>query len=537
MEQHKIRLCNNKLDFSESRTSLDSSLANLFYGQQNDIFASNVNNKMISSIWVNFSDNYTVNENLAEINQFGNKNKTLNALSDLTLNEADSRVFNANNNWSKFSSNSNDKLAGLSNFLYRRTENERTELYTTEFVNSIKEAFSQIPKPVRPSPLKNCDCAEIKQDALVKIRDIDFNQQSSSYGRLMQSQFNKNVLSVLSYAEYHRAKANKQTKLFDFYNFILGMAYYWENNAAIMSSKNNYIPKKKQPNPLLRAACLPHVKVVQDWREGNPSESRLPLRNIPTFSAATSAVGDLGLGIISKLLGYIDVGMSYKWGQFQEAAVEYEVCNNCSGIYLDSSINPSNLFTLNKPFLKELDAPFRPHLIPQFVWIDFTLDILNFDSNNPQDYEKKAIKQGIKLMDKYRRQGINERSFYLASLAFARMPKSMQKENSNIWNLVNQHDISENDYLEHVLENDTGVNLGELGISNQRFFRLKSQKKQLKSVQNKVNNLALKAHRNVVDDINELRSITSGTNQTICDLYDKVRIGSVGHLVCEVPAD
>ena len=121
----------NKLDFSESGVSLDLSLANLFYGQQNDIFASNVNNKINSSTWDNFSDNYTVNENLAEINQFGNKNKTLNTLSGLTLNEADSRVFNANNDWSKFSSNSNDKLTGLSNSLYRRAENERTELYTT----------------------------------------------------------------------------------------------------------------------------------------------------------------------------------------------------------------------------------------------------------------------------------------------------------------------------------------------------------------------------------------------------------------------
>ena len=229
--------------------------------------------------------------------------------------------------------------------------------------------------------------------------------------------------------------------------------------------------------------------------------------------------------------------MSYKWGQFQEAAVEYEICNNCSGIFLDSSINPSNLFTLNKPFLKELDSPFKPHLIPQFVWVDFTLDLLNFDSNNPHDYEKKAIKQGIKLMDKYRHQGINERSFYLASLAFARMPKSMQKENSKIWNLVNQHDISKTEFLEHVLETDAGVSLRELGISNQRFFRLKSQKMQFQSVQNEVNNLALKAHRHVVDDINELRSITSSTNQTICDFYDKARIGSVGNLVCDVPAD
>lgn len=521
------------MDFSESGVSLDSSLANLFDSQQNDIFASKVNNKLNYGTW----DNYTANESPAEINQDGNKNKNLNRLSYLTFNKAASQAFNANNNWKKFSSYSNDKLTGLSNSIYRRAEKERAELHTTEFVNSMKEAFSQIPKPVRPSPLKNCDCADINQDALVKTRDIDFDQLSSSYGKLMQSQFNKNVLSVLSYAEYHRAKANKQTKLYDFYNFILGMAYYWENNAATMSSKNNNISKKKQPNPLLRAACLPHVKVVQDWREGNPSESILPLRNIPTFSAATSAVGDLGLGIISKLLGYIDVGMSYKWGQFQEAAVEYEICNNCSGIFLDSSINPSNLFTLNKPFLKELDSPFKPHLIPQFVWVDFTLDLLNFDSNNPHDYEKKAIKQGIKLMDKYRHQGINERSFYLASLAFARMPKSMQKENSKIWNLVNQHDISKTEFLEHVLETDAGVSLRELGISNQRFFRLKSQKMQFQSVQNEVNNLALKAHRHVVDDINELRSITSSTNQTICDFYDKARIGSVGNLVCDVPAD
>ena len=175
------------------------------------------------------------------------------------------------------------------------------------------------------------------------------------------------------------------------------MAYYWEDNAAIMSRKTNYNPKQNKANPQLRAVCLPHVKVVQDWREGKPSESILPLKNIPTFSAATSAVGDLGLGVISKLLGNIDVGMSYKWGQFQEAAVEYQVCNNCSGIFLDSSINPSNLFTLNKPFLKELDTPFKPHLIPQFVWIDFTLDLLNFDSNSPLDYEKKPLRMGLNL--------------------------------------------------------------------------------------------------------------------------------------------
>ena len=248
------------MDFSESGVSLDSSLANLFDSQQNDIFASKVNNKLNSGTW----DNYTANESPAEINQDGNKNKNLNRLSYLTFNKAASQAFNANNNWIKFSSYSNDKLTGLSNSIYRRAEKERAELHTTEFVNSMKEAFSQIPKPVRPSPLKNCDCADINQDALVKTRDIDFDQLSSSYGKLMQSQFNKNVLSVLSYAEYHRAKANKQTKLYDFYNFILGMAYYWENNAATMSSKNNNISKKKQPNPLLRAACLPHVKVVQD---------------------------------------------------------------------------------------------------------------------------------------------------------------------------------------------------------------------------------------------------------------------------------
>ena len=111
-------------------------------------------------------------------------------------------------------------------------------------------------------------------------------------------------------------------------------------------------------------------------------------------------------------------------------------------------------------------------MIPQFLWVDFTLDILNFDSNNPQDHEKKAIKDGIELMDKYRRQAINERSFYLASLAFSRMSKSMQKENRKIWNLVSQHDISKKAFLEHVLETDSGVSLSELGISNQRFFTL-----------------------------------------------------------------
>ena len=129
---------------------------------------------MNSSAWDNFSDNYTVNESPAVINQDGNKNKNLNTLSCLTFNKADSQVLNANNNWKKFSSYSNDKLTGLSNSLYRRAEKERTELHTTEFVNSMKEAFSQIPKPVRPSPLKNCDCADINQDALVKTRDIDF---------------------------------------------------------------------------------------------------------------------------------------------------------------------------------------------------------------------------------------------------------------------------------------------------------------------------------------------------------------------------
>ena len=110
----------------------------------------------------------------------------------------------------------------------------------------------------------------------------------------------------------------------------------------------------------------------------------------------------------------------------------------------------------------------------------------------------------------------------------------MQKENRKIWNLVNQHDISKKAFLEHVLETDSGVSLSELGISNQRFFRLNSQKKQFQSDHNKVNNLALKAHQNVVRDINELGLISSRTNRSICDLYDKAGIGDAGNLVCEV---
>lgn len=140
-------------------------------------------------------------------------------------------------------------------------------------------------------------------------------------------------------------------------------------------------------------------------------------------------------------------------------------------------------------------------------------------------------------MDKYRRQRINERSFYLAGLAFARMLKLMQKENSKIWNLVNQHDNNENEFLEHVLETDSGARLRELGISNQRFFSLKSEKRQSRNDQDKVNNSARKAHHNVVNDIHELRTVKRSTNRSICVLYDKAGIGSADNLVCEVPVD
>lgn len=89
------------------------------------------------------------------------------------------------------------------------------------------------------------------------------------------------------------------------------MASYWEKSAALMSRKTTHRskPEDSRYNPLLRAACLP-IEVVQEWRDGKPSESILPLKDISSFAYATSAVGDLGLGIISKLLGNHYVGLS-----------------------------------------------------------------------------------------------------------------------------------------------------------------------------------------------------------------------------------
>ena len=140
-------------------------------------------------------------------------------------------------------------------------------------------------------------------------------------------------------------------------------------------------------------------------------------------------------------------------------------------------------------------------------------------------------------MDDYTSQRINERSFYLTSLAFSRMPKAMQKKNHDIWKLVNQHDVHENTFFRHVLETEPGVILRQLGISNNKFFRLKSQSMRPQSDSGDIYHLAVKAHDNVVDDMNNLRPITNGTNETICDLYDKAQIGIAKNLVCELPED
>lgn len=117
------------------------------------------------------------------------------------------------------------------------------------------------------------------------------------------------------------------------------------------------------------------------------------------------------------------------------------------------------------------------------------------------------------------------------------MPKPMQKENTQVLNLSNQHDISENSFLEHLLETDSGVILTELGISKPTFFRIMSQKTQLQSHSDEVNDSAIKAHYNVVDNINNSKSIKNKTNKSICHLYDKAGIGPAKDLVCKVPAD
>ena len=87
------------------------------------------------------------------------------------------------------------------------------------------------------------------------------------------------------------------------------------------------------------------------------------------------------------------------------------------------------------------------------------------------------------------------------------------------------------------MKTDSGVILKELGISKPRFFRLMSQKKQLQSDSDEVKDLAIKAHHNVIDDINKSQSINNKTNESICDLYDKAGIGPAKDLVCNVPAD
>ena len=134
---------------------------NFFEIQQDNIFVSNASTKIDSSKWDYLSDNYAVNGNHPDINSFASKKGDLIAVSYSTLNDGNSQVLEVIKKRNKSALNSNDKLTGLNDSLYRLADNERTELYTTEFVNSIKEAFPLIPKPIIPSTLNNCDCAEI----------------------------------------------------------------------------------------------------------------------------------------------------------------------------------------------------------------------------------------------------------------------------------------------------------------------------------------------------------------------------------------
>ena len=243
-------------------------------------------------------------------------------------------------------------------------KNERLS-YTDGFVDALKialDAVSDQPQP--PATGKSCDWSEAATP----------DPQNSQFLAFAGSEELKYEVALIGYDVYTKARLAARDTAADsesmrklrFLQYILGLSGYWEALAA------------DYEKTLLSPAC---EGTVRNWREGKIVNAR------PNFAPATSAMGDVLLGIltadINRTLG---TKAAFIWGAYQEALAQFGVEQSSSGWFYITRLDPRGPINWTSTLTGSacLSAEECPSVtkaqsyVPQMVWLTLPVDILSY---------------------------------------------------------------------------------------------------------------------------------------------------------------
>ena len=249
--------------------------------------------------------------------------------------------------------------------------NERLS-YTDGFVDALKSALGAVPdQPQPPATGKSCDWSEAATP----------DPQNSQFLAFAGSEQLKYEVALMGYDVYAEARLAARDAAADseavrklrFLQYILGLSGYWEALAA------------NHEKTLLSPTC---EGTVRNWREGKIVNAR------PNFAPATSAMGDVLLGIltadINRTLG---TKAAFIWGAYQEALAQFGVEQSSSGWFYITRLDPRGPITWTSTLTGSacLNGEGCPSgtkaqsYVPQMVWLTLPIDILSYTGDATQE--------------------------------------------------------------------------------------------------------------------------------------------------------
>ena len=411
--------------------------------------------------------------------------------------------------------------------------------YTVDFVDAMNNALDKTIKITDKAETYCATSTSISSDGGCNGIQVDSNKKDpgennfcKSYIDLMHSQFIKNAASVAGYKIYDSTKEGSDLQ--KYMQYIIGTTGYWETAAA----------SKQASEFLLKPGCEQNDDdhAVKLWREGTPKEGDYKDQqkkndndngHNSSFAALTSTFGDLMLGLVSTAAGKVPVfgtNLSYQWGQWQEGYLEKQLYDNCSGYYLTTNIDPDKPLTFLAPKSKK-EIEFSLHLIPQFVWVDFTTDFFNYDPRS--DLAQSMIDKGNEYLESYitpsyfakHNDSMEDRAVDLMNLSFNRIPTEDRSTEEKIVHLVlNASNASTNEIIDGILNLNGSKYKGKTKkLLNNKSGSLSSLQANLND---KVIDLAIEAHTNIKNDLTGLNPvvISEKSLESTCDLFSAAGI-------------
>jgi hypothetical protein len=384
--------------------------------------------------------------------------------------------------------------------------------YSDSFVAGMNTGLSRMAPPIEPIFLIEI-MDVIERDSKLKV--IDYKQSDSPYVDVLKSVISKNAAALIGADLYKLAEESNNIEMMNMVHYILGVALNWEIAAASNDRLLQPYGGPGDSNP------------IKLWREGIPNEANLVdlhLSKFPDFGAYVAGFADLFLGLITIALSKIPNQGSddaYRWGQVQQGYVESSVTEQNSGVFLTSDMNPDNLLKYTG-----FGDDFKLHTIPQFIWIDFTLDFLSINPANPSHFDQIVIERGKDYANNFfnsvqaNEQTIAGNTREVLLLALSRLPNKSKIDFQELSSYLHNSPSRNGQATLAELAKLADLGINEL-LKDEPFLDMPLQPINDKNV---LEFLAIQATKSYIHDFTKESGVSGRTNDLIRLLYDEAKI-------------